>query len=185
LPRQQVISIFDLARRASQPSATASGHDQCSQETASVSVFRSLEAFDELLLVKVGGIVDLELSVHGGHLGLDSVFVLGVKESDWALGASVRGVHNEEEFGLGTTILGLELKVEDSVSWPVSGHFSLEIGESGRALSGRLNGGSGAIVADSDDDKSVGALHAEAVEGFSNGVIKNKGGLHSGWCLKL
>jgi hypothetical protein len=123
--------------------------------------------------------------VDWGHLSLDSVFVLGVEESNWTLGAGVRGVHNEKEFRLGTTVLGLELKVENSVSWPVSGHFSLEISKSGRALSGRLNRGSGAIVIDSDDDKSVGALHTEAVEGFSDGVIKNKGGLHSGWCFKI
>jgi hypothetical protein len=67
-----------------------------------------LEVFNPLGLVEVSGVVDLELLVDGGHLGLDGVLVLGVDESKGTLGAGVRGVHNEDELGLMTAVLGDE-----------------------------------------------------------------------------
>jgi hypothetical protein len=133
----------------------------------------SLEVFDPLLLVEVSGIVDLELLVDGGHLGLDGVLVLSVDESKGTLGASVRGVHNEDELGLMTAVLGDKFEVVDGVSGLIGGHLGLEILKSSGSLADVLAGGVFTILTDCDDDESVGALHAEGVEGGGDGFVED------------
>lgn len=139
----------------------------------------SLEVFSPLALVKVSGVVDLELLMDGRHLGLNSVLVLGVDESEGTLGASVRGVHNEDKFGLVTAVFGDELEVVDGISGLIGGHLGLEFGESSGSITDVLAGSVFAILADSDNDESVGALHAEGVKGGGDGFVEDKGGLHS------
>ena len=133
LPQHPVISIFDLARRVGHPLNEGDLH-YFQRGTSSECDLRSLEVFNPLGLVEVSDVVNLEFLVDGGHLVLDGFLVLGVDESDLSRGAGVRGVHDEDELGLVTTILGLVLKVVDGVSRLIGRHGSLEVSEGGGTI---------------------------------------------------
>jgi len=60
------------------------------------------------------------------HLGLNGVFVLSIDESKSGILAGVWGVHNENELGFLSAVLGVVLKIVDSVSWLISWDASLE-----------------------------------------------------------
>jgi hypothetical protein len=85
-----------------------------------------LEVGDPFSLVEIGGVVNLEFLVDWRHLGLDCVLVLSVDESKSGVLAGIRGVHNEYKFGFLSAVLGVVLKVVDSVSWFISWDCSFE-----------------------------------------------------------
>jgi hypothetical protein len=124
----------------------------------------SLEVCDPLSLVEIGWVVNLHLFVDWGNFSLDWVLVLSVDESKLALGAVVRGVHDEDKFGLVTAVGGFVLEVVNSVSGLIGGHGILELSEGGSAGACLFDLGASAVLTDGNYEESVSALHAEVAE---------------------
>eukprot|EP00351_Strombidinopsis_sp_SopsisLIS2011_P005803 CAMPEP_0116870140 /NCGR_PEP_ID=MMETSP0463-20121206/5_1 /TAXON_ID=181622 /ORGANISM="Strombidinopsis sp, Strain SopsisLIS2011" /LENGTH=139 /DNA_ID=CAMNT_0004506293 /DNA_START=195 /DNA_END=614 /DNA_ORIENTATION=+ len=105
--------------------------------------------FLEVLMV-----VNLHLSVGGGALVLHGFLVVGIGEFKLSLGAGIRRVHNEEELGLVSAVLGFVFEVIDGESWLVSRHLSLEVIESGISGTNGLNLDFGETIVGLEDKES-------------------------------